>query len=91
MNDLLERFLKSINCNSEGLESFLVDKVVVKKKEEKFIIYLKAENVVNCEKVMDMLECANSGINGTIKCEIIVNYNNISTDDILNSFKGLFQ
>lgn len=89
MNDLLERFLKSINCNSEGLESFVVDKVVVKKKEEKFIIYLKAENVVNCEKVLDMLECANSGINGTIKCEIIVNYNNISTDDILNSFKIL--
>ena len=37
----LKRFFDSISFSGEGFEDATLDKVVLKKKEEKFIVYIK--------------------------------------------------
>ena len=82
MNEELKRFFNSINFSSEGFETAYLDKVVLKKQEERFIVYIKNKEVIDVNTINQLFLCASNGINGEKKCDINLIYENVSFEDI---------
>ena len=82
MNDELNRFFKSISFSGDEFSNAKLDRVVLKKDENKFYIYIKNENVVPIEGVNRLFLSALNGINGDKPCEIVMNYDNVTSEDI---------
>lgn len=82
MNDELKRFFDSIGFNGEGFSDAVIEKVVLRKKEETFLVYIKNKDVINIPNVNQLFLCASNGINGLKKCSIILKYDNVLFEDI---------
>ncbi len=82
MNEELKRFFNSINFSKEGFETAYLDKVVLKKKEERFIVYIKNKEVIDVDTINQLFLCASNGINGEKKCDINLVYDNVTFEDI---------
>lgn len=82
MNEELKRFFNSINFSKEGFETAYLDKVVLKKKEERFIVYIKNKEVIDVNTINQLFLCASNGINGEKKCDINLVYDNVTFEDI---------
>ena len=90
MNEMLEKFLTSINFSyNDELKDVLIKKVVVNKEKEEFTIYLSSEKPLSPNVTHSLLKASKNGINGTNKCHLVFLYENITDDDILNCFKYL--
>lgn len=84
MKDDVKRFLTSINCVDDVFNEISLDKVVLKKQENKFIVYLKSENALEIEDANKLFLSALNGINGVNKCEIVLTYKKISESIVIN-------
>ena len=84
MKDDVKRFLTSINCVDDAFNEISLDKVVLKKQENKFIVYLKSENALEIEDANKLFLSALNGINGVNKCEIVLTYKQISESIVIN-------
>ena len=80
MNEEVKRFLTSINCVDEAYNDLALEKVVLKKQENKFIVYLNSEECLNLESANKLFMSSLNGINGVNKCEIVLSYESISED-----------
>ena len=78
MNEEIRRFFNSIGFNGEGFNEAVIEKVILKKKEEKFYVYIKNKDVIDLEYVNQLFLCGCNGINGSKKCNIILNYENVT-------------
>ena len=78
MNEELNRFFKSISFVDELFNEASLDRVVLKKNENKFYVYIKNTNVLPISNINRLFLSALSGINGEKPCEIIMNYDNVT-------------
>ena len=84
MNDELNRFFKSISFTDEEFKNASLERVVLKKDENKFYVYIKNDNVIPITSVNRLFLSALGGINGEKACEIILKYNKVTNSDIIN-------
>ncbi len=84
MNEEVQRFFSSIGFTTNEFKEAKIEKVVLKKLEDSFVVYLTNPYVLNINDVNDLFLCSQRGINGEKKCDIILKYDNILEDDILN-------
>ena len=82
LNTDLKRFFDSISFSGVGFEESSLEKVVLKKKEEKFIVYIKNKDVIDVSNVNQLFWCASNGINGDKPCDVILIYENVTFEDI---------
>lgn len=82
MSDELKRFFTSIGFSGDGFLDAKLDRVVLKKDKEIFYVYISNKNIVDIDKVNQLFWCASNGINNTKPCEIVLNYENKSIEDI---------
>ena len=82
MSSELKRFFDSISFSGDGFTDATLDKVVLKKKDEKFIVYIKNKDVIDISNVNQLFWCASNGINGEKPCDIVLIYENITFEDI---------
>lgn len=83
MNEV-SRFLKSISFPSEELEGVVLEKVVLKREENKFYVFLKSDKVYPIDIVNRLFLCASNGINGEKNCEVILSYNEVLDTDVIS-------
>ena len=85
----LERFFKSINFsdNNNAFKNAIVDKVVLKKSTDEFIVYIKNNGVLKYDDVTSLINTAKNGINNEKKCRINLIYDEIFESDILDYLK----
>ena len=85
MHDI-HSFLNSIKYFPEGniFDEVTIEKVVLNKKEEIFHVYLRAKKVLPIEAVDALFSSCQNKINGEYKCDIILNYDEITENDCLN-------
>ncbi len=89
MNDELQRFLNSIDCPADGLENAEVVRVVLNKKEKSFHIFINLATPIDANILLNVLKCANKGINKSAKCQVTFTYTTMTNEDIINTFKTL--
>ena len=82
MNDELNRFFKSISFSDTLFNDAILDRVVLKKDENKFLVYIKNKNVLPVSSVNRLFLCAMNGINGAKPCEVNINYDEVTNEDI---------
>ena len=82
MNEEVKRFFDSIGFSGEGFADATIEKVVLKKDTQKFIVYIKNKEVIPVSNVNQLFLCASNGINGTKKCEVRLLYDEVSFEDI---------
>lgn len=89
MHDI-NAFLKSINFVDEEniLKEVIIDKVVLNKKNETFNVYLKSKTVLPFS-IIDKLINGTYKINGLYKCNIYINYEVVTSDDVLAYLKEI--
>ena len=86
----LKRFLNSIDFEYDTeLDNTRIDKVVLKKDNNTYYVYLISDNVLSYELVTNLFYAGKKGINGKDKCYIYVSYNNISDDDKNNYINSI--
>jgi hypothetical protein len=91
MNDKLANFLASINYKTEqDLGDLKIAKVILKKRTETFEVFLTAAKPLLPNLAEEIIESAQKGINGDKKCLVHFNYDLITDEDILITFKYLF-
>ena len=83
MNEELNRFFKSISFSDDVFNEALLDRVVFKKGENKFLVYIKNKNVLPVGSVNRLFLCAMNGINGEKPCEINICYDEVTHEDII--------
>lgn len=82
MNEL-ERFFKSIDFQpSEEFDNIELEKVVLRKNDDKFIVYLQNDRVIDVKEINRLFLSSLNGIHGQKKCEINIKYNIVNEDDI---------
>lgn len=87
MDEKLLRFFKKIGF--QDLESFdeaSLDKCIVSKKNNSWKIVIKSDNVINIDSILKLKTLAKDGIDSVEKIDIIMKYNNITDNDILDYF-----
>ena len=84
MSAELKRFFDSISFSGDGFSDATLDKVVLKKKEEKFIVYIKNKDVIDVGNVNQLFWCASNGINNELACVVNLVYENVTFEDIKN-------
>ncbi|MEG0977030.1 MAG: PolC-type DNA polymerase III [Bacilli bacterium] len=82
MNDELNRFFNSIGFISESFTNSQIEKVVLKKKEELFEVFIKNDSVIDVLEVVKLFSCAKKGINGSSLCKVNMIYETITKSDI---------
>ena len=82
MNEEVKRFFDSIGFSGKGFADATIEKVVLKKDTQKFIVYIKNKEVIPVSNVNQLFLCASNGINGTKKCEVRLLYDEVSFEDI---------
>ena len=88
MDDALERFFNKIDFNNrEAFKNAKVLKVVVNKKKESWTVYINNSRVINQEDVENLINVAKRGIDDVSTIDIVMNYDNITSDDIITCFK----
>ena len=87
MHDI-KAFFKSINFTSinQDLEEMTIDKVVLNKKEEVFNVYLHSKKVLPIKEIDALLEASKNKINGEYKCNIMINYDEVTFIFIVKKF-----
>ena len=91
MQEKLLNFFNSVGFTDEDgdfLEASIA-KVVLKKKEQIFEIFIENERPINPVRTLELVKCASKGINGKGKCHINFIYNEMDDEDILEAFKVL--
>lgn len=83
MNEL-SRFFNSISFNDELFNEAKLEKVVLRKNENKFLVYIKNQKVIPVNSVNRLFLCAMNGINGEKKCEVELSYENIAHEDVIS-------
>ena len=83
MNDELNRFFKSIGFTSSLFSEASILKVVLKKQEESFEVYINNPYVIEITEINKLFLCAKNGINGEKKCTINMTYEKVNDEDIL--------
>ena len=79
----VKRFFNSIDFQyTDEFNDSEVTKVVLNKKTKIFNVYINIPKVLKYDTVLELLKKGNIGINGTEKCNIIINYLNIEKEDI---------
>ena len=92
MNAELRRFFDSINFTK--VEEFLeaeIEKVILKKSEELFEVYIKSNKMISLSIIKSLFSCANQGINGQKKCKIFMIYPIINLEDVKTYVSLLIQ
>ena len=88
MDAALERFFNKINFNNTSIFiNSKVEKVVVNKKKESWDVYIKNENVLDSDIIEELIKVAEKGIDNVNTIKIIMMYDVITDDDIINHFK----
>ncbi len=82
----IDLFFKSINFTFENplFKEIVIEKVVLNKKSEVFTVYLRAPKVIPIEDIDLLFKAAENKINNEYACRIIISYDEITSDDILN-------
>ena len=88
MDDKLVRFFNKINFeyNEEDFKGVTVSKVIVKKISKSWDVYLSCECPLKIDVVEDLKEKCENGIDDIKYINIILEYKNISEEDIRNYF-----
>ena len=91
MQEKLLNFFNSIGFTDEDGDfvDASISKVVLKKKEEIFEVFIENERPINPVRTFELIKCASKGINGKNKCHINFIYNDMDDEDILEAFKVL--
>lgn len=90
MHDI-KAFLKSIGLNDDDdLSKLEIEKVVLNKKSETFTIYLKGKKVLPFEKANKLLN-KEYKINNEYKCKMIINYDEITEEDLIIYLKEIIK
>lgn len=84
MNEELNRFFNSIGFTSDAFYDASVLKVVLKKQDESFEVYIKNPYVLDIKEINKLNLCASNGINGEKKCVIKMVYEEITDEDCLD-------
>src|SRR5574344_1094675 len=88
MDKTLSRFFDKIEFNNR--DSFIdvkVSKVVVNKKKETWDVYLASSKVLEIIPLLELIELSKMGIEGVSEINIIMEYSNITDEDVLRYFK----
>ncbi len=87
----LERFFASINFEDKqkSFATGVVNKVVINKKTETFLVYIENDNVISKPEVDALIKATSNKINGIKEVNVSFIYNNITDDDILTYFQSL--
>ena len=87
MQEKLLNFFNSIGFTDEDGDfvDASISKVVLKKKEEIFEIFIENERPINPVRTFELIKCASKGINGKNKCHINFIYNDMDDDDCMMS------
>ena len=91
MHDI-NNFLTSINFNDEEniLKDVIIEKVVLNKKSETFNVYLKSNQVLPFN-IINKLINNKYKINGLYNCNIYINYDNITSEDVLTYIEEIIK
>lgn len=90
MNEV-ERFLNSIGITDlKPYENLKLDKVILRKSEEVFNVYLSSDVVLEPESVLTLHQYAKNGINKSANCSVFIEYNNVTDEDIKKTFGYVF-
>ena len=89
MKQDLKRFFDSINFFDEEFSNSSLKRVVLKKSEDKFYVYISSPRVISLEVVNRLFLCAKSGINGDKLCQVILEYDNVTEDELKEYFNYL--
>ena len=84
MNNELVRFFKSINFSDGVFSDAILERVVLKKNDKKFIVYIKNKEVLPIKSVNNLFLCAMNGINGDKKCDCYLTYDMVKEEDIVS-------
>ncbi len=82
MNNELERFFQSISFSDEAFVDAKVERVVLRRSDNVFVVYINNDKVLPPMNVNALLSCALGGINGDKKCQIKMSYKEINEEDI---------
>ena len=90
MHDI-HSFFKSINFmpESNAFDGLEIEKVVLNKKQEVFNVYLHSHSVLPIKEVDELMNAKESKINGVYKCNIIMDYDEVTESDCLNYIKEI--
>ncbi len=83
MDDKLLRFFGSIEFNSNSFGNAVIDKVVINKLTDGFTVYINSSLVIDKKEVDKLNIACKKGLKGKT-CEIILNVNHPSEDDVIN-------
>ena len=89
MKEDLKRFFDSINFYDDEFIDSSLNRVVLKKSEDKFYVYISSPKVCSLEVVNRLFLCAKSGINGEKKCQVILEYDDITDEELKEYFDYL--
>ena len=91
MQEKLLNFFNSVGFTDEDgdFSNASISKVVLKKKEELFEVFIENDRPINPVRTLELVKCASKGINGKNKCHINFIYNDMDDEDILDAFKVL--
>ena len=84
MNEDLARFFKSIDFESDKFDAANLDKVVYRKNDDIFVVYIKNNSVIDIDTINNLMFKSSMGINGSKKCLIELSYDEITEEDIIN-------
>ena len=88
MDNALERFFNKIGfVNYDDFIDSKVKKVVINKKKESWTVYITNKNVLNIDTVLSLKSIAKKGIEDVSTIDIIMEYDNVTDEDIINHFK----
>ena len=90
MHDI-HSFFQSINFVPEtnNFDEIEIEKVVLNKKEEVFNIYLHNKKVLPIKEIDALLEASKNKINGEYKCNIMINYDEVTEEECLDYIKTI--
>ena len=88
----LERFFASIKFSdkNKAFAKATVNKVVISRKTEAFLVYIENANVISKDEVDALLEATKNKINGTKEVKVSFIYHDIKDDDIFAYFNAIF-
>ena len=90
MHDIYS-FFKSINFTPENniFDEVEIAKVVLNKKDESFNIYLHSPKVLPIGEIDTLFSSCENKINGKYKCNVTINYDEVSGEDCLSYVKEI--
>ncbi|HOP65698.1 MAG TPA: PolC-type DNA polymerase III [Bacilli bacterium] len=93
MSDELKRFFRSISFvdKNEDFKEVKIAKVIVKKKNKSFSVFLVSENHLNPSVISKLLKKCTKGINGQNKVNVNITINNVNKDLVIKTFKFILK